>query len=152
MFSTFAFTTASTISFFFFNDTATTEIYTLSLHDALPICDGEHRRGQWTVRIVGGARAPRRRSDVARIAVGDPLVRAERVAVHRGRRWLRLEGEVLRRGQPGEVSGTVVSPHRQIERAQAGDDVDVTVVVEIAGDDADELIAGRAIDRRGKSW
>src|SRR3712207_8541880 len=34
--------------FFFFNDTATTEIYTLSLHDALPILDereitgGEH--------------------------------------------------------------------------------------------------------------
>src|SRR2546425_11469925 len=29
--------------FFFFNDTATTEIYTLSLHDALPI--SEHREG-----------------------------------------------------------------------------------------------------------
>src|SRR6218665_2901585 len=30
-----------TISYthFFFNDTATTEIYTLSLHDALPICN-----------------------------------------------------------------------------------------------------------------
>src|SRR6266404_9268462 len=28
---------ASSISGFFFNDTATTEIYTLSLHDALPI-------------------------------------------------------------------------------------------------------------------
>src|SRR3712207_9435036 len=28
----------STFFFFFFNDTATTEIYTLSLHDALPIC------------------------------------------------------------------------------------------------------------------
>src|SRR6266853_6633208 len=27
-------------SFFFFNDTATTEIYTLSLHDALPISPG----------------------------------------------------------------------------------------------------------------
>src|SRR2546429_4547790 len=27
--------------FFFFNDTATTEIYTLSLHDALPISTGE---------------------------------------------------------------------------------------------------------------
>src|SRR5688572_6075201 len=26
------------MSVFFFNDTATTEIYTLSLHDALPIC------------------------------------------------------------------------------------------------------------------
>src|SRR3712207_8468621 len=41
------------IFFFFFNDTATTEIYTLSLHDALPISDrlaqerlmaGEHLR------------------------------------------------------------------------------------------------------------
>src|SRR3989442_11531062 len=29
--------TPSVSSFFFFNDTATTEIYTLSLHDALPI-------------------------------------------------------------------------------------------------------------------
>src|SRR3712207_9388648 len=29
---------ASEFFFFFFNDTATTEIYTLSLHDALPIC------------------------------------------------------------------------------------------------------------------
>src|SRR3989442_9799358 len=29
--------------YFFFNDTATTEIYTLSLHDALPIC--VHERG-----------------------------------------------------------------------------------------------------------
>src|SRR2546430_9114388 len=27
--------------FFFFNDTATTEIYTLSLHDALPICGAD---------------------------------------------------------------------------------------------------------------
>src|SRR2546430_13505779 len=30
-------------SFFFFNDTATTEIYTLSLHDALPISAFERR-------------------------------------------------------------------------------------------------------------
>src|SRR3712207_9320265 len=30
--------------FFFFNDTATTEIYTLSLHDALPILLGHFRR------------------------------------------------------------------------------------------------------------
>src|SRR3712207_7329907 len=36
-------------SFFFFNDTATTEIYTLSLHDALPICqqhDADDREGR----------------------------------------------------------------------------------------------------------
>src|SRR6266496_5153885 len=31
--------------FFFFNDTATTEIYTLSLHDALPISDRTPRAG-----------------------------------------------------------------------------------------------------------
>src|SRR5258708_21712696 len=31
---------------FFFNDTATTEIYTLSLHDALPICRCARRRGE----------------------------------------------------------------------------------------------------------
>src|SRR2546430_9046771 len=36
-------TTAPTIIFFFFNDTATTEIYTLSLHDALPIFESRKR-------------------------------------------------------------------------------------------------------------
>src|SRR2546423_15373972 len=35
LFSHYSFTPS--IFFFFFNDTATTEIYTLSLHDALPI-------------------------------------------------------------------------------------------------------------------
>src|SRR2546427_2625905 len=42
--------------FFFFNDTATTEIYTLSLHDALPIC----------LRLPGGDRVP---------GLGHPLYR-----------------------------------------------------------------------------
>src|SRR5260221_11402250 len=32
------------VSFFFFNDTATTEIYTLSLHDALPISNDDADR------------------------------------------------------------------------------------------------------------
>src|SRR3712207_9074093 len=32
------FNTRVVVIIFFFNDTATTEIYTLSLHDALPIC------------------------------------------------------------------------------------------------------------------
>src|ERR1039457_2672116 len=35
--------TPSIYSFFFFNDTATTEIYTLPLHDALPICSACER-------------------------------------------------------------------------------------------------------------
>src|SRR5262245_62543514 len=36
----------SFFTFFFFSDTATTEIYTLSLHDALPICGRAGDRGQ----------------------------------------------------------------------------------------------------------
>src|SRR6478752_10858998 len=36
----------SYIFFFFFNDTATTEIYTLSLHDALPIELRRHHRAR----------------------------------------------------------------------------------------------------------
>src|SRR5690348_17789236 len=32
----------SVAAFFFYNDSATTEIYTLSLHDALPICRVDH--------------------------------------------------------------------------------------------------------------
>src|SRR5258706_14425068 len=37
--------------FFFFNDTATTEIYTLSLHDALPILSGA-RIPKWIAYYV----------------------------------------------------------------------------------------------------
>src|SRR5258705_12789034 len=37
--------------FFFFNDTATTEIYTLSLHDALPISDTQQEKRPSTERI-----------------------------------------------------------------------------------------------------
>src|SRR5215813_15391613 len=38
--------------FFFFNDTATTEIYTLSLHDALPIYRHSEGRGQQHCLVV----------------------------------------------------------------------------------------------------
>src|ERR1041385_7273272 len=46
---------------FFFNDTATTEIYTLSLHDALPI-SGRPRRGSRTRRSRRCAARPAARS------------------------------------------------------------------------------------------
>src|SRR2546430_5800590 len=54
--------------FFFFNDTATTEIYTLSLHDALPISRDTHyqRKIEWVRRLLephdgtaGGAESDR---------------------------------------------------------------------------------------------
>src|SRR3989442_9891211 len=38
--------------FFFFNDTATTEIYTLSLHDALPISSTEARARARAVALI----------------------------------------------------------------------------------------------------
>src|SRR5258705_5797887 len=57
--------------FFFFNDTATTEIYTLSLHDALPI----YHRFCWRSRICAGQTAVR------------PLVRYSSW-IRVGRRWV----------------------------------------------------------------
>src|SRR3989449_4513035 len=68
--------------FFFFNDTATTEIYTLSLHDALPISRG--------ARGLGPAL---RRRDRAREA--DPRAGGAR------RRLERRGGRAPRRERPG---------------------------------------------------
>src|SRR2546426_6868385 len=41
--------------FFFFNDTATTEIYTLSLHDALPIFEEERKARREGIQVQPGA-------------------------------------------------------------------------------------------------
>src|SRR5712664_4840942 len=53
--------------FFFFNDTATTEIYTLSLHDALPIWRPSvptRRRPHRQVRRKGAARSEEHTSEL----------------------------------------------------------------------------------------
>src|SRR2546422_4048647 len=50
--------------FFFFNDTATTEIYTLSLHDALPIST---RQPRWGAR---GAPPPLKKVDHENLSGG----------------------------------------------------------------------------------
>src|SRR2546427_9324163 len=68
--------------FFFFNDTATTEIYTLSLHDALPI--SERRLG--SVGLGHGYTAAGPHS----LHVGMPVGRAGRGPFRRGL-LLRLE-------------------------------------------------------------
>src|SRR3712207_9416106 len=64
----------ASVVFFFFNDTATTEIYTLSLHDALPIY----------VEFVG-VYEPNQ----------EARARAERQSAYEGVRWLRSEEELL---------------------------------------------------------
>src|SRR2546426_11249469 len=50
------------VFFFFFNDTATTEIYTLSLHDALPISGGHRQRD--ALVLAADSRPARDSSDV----------------------------------------------------------------------------------------
>src|SRR3712207_8278776 len=71
------------VYFFFFNDTATTEIYTLSLHDALPIYAGRRparpRADERPLRraLFGRAPRPRRRGRA-------------RVPAHRDRKSTRL--------------------------------------------------------------
>src|SRR2546430_8854278 len=56
--------------FFFFNDTATTEIYTLSLHDALPISKTSRTRGIPVFRWLRhpGQRQARREPGAPRLA------------------------------------------------------------------------------------
>src|SRR2546430_11961542 len=63
---------AMTVVFFFFNDTATTEIYTLSLHDALPISQGRDRGA----RGRGGAHFRARRPSGG-LRLGDEGDRSE---------------------------------------------------------------------------
>src|SRR3712207_7998704 len=65
--------------FFFFNDTATTEIYTLSLHDALPICrplgrQPDEQPADLRVRRLAGHDEHER---VARLGPGQVLAPAE---------------------------------------------------------------------------
>src|SRR3712207_9593957 len=55
---------------FFFKDTATSEIYTLSLHDALPIC-------RWR-RARRGCAGARRRSDRRSAPSGPGVLRRDR--------------------------------------------------------------------------
>src|ERR1039457_7640525 len=49
----------SVLSLFFFNDTATTEIYTLSLHDALPISNAVQSPCDWGCGTGSPGKVPR---------------------------------------------------------------------------------------------
>src|SRR3712207_7960870 len=62
---------------FFFNDTATTEIYTLSLHDALPICPGPSPGSPPDSRSAGPT-TPRGDHDRCAQAGGDGAAAARR--------------------------------------------------------------------------
>src|SRR2546430_8581447 len=62
--------------FFFFNDTATTEIYTLSLHDALPILTSETEDEGRLIELLLDNR--RTGGEVAPLAAVEPILIAAR--------------------------------------------------------------------------
>src|SRR6266480_8104533 len=92
---------ASSVCFFFFNDTATTEIYTLSLHDALPIS----ARGAPVSPAPPVARQVADRGGEPhlepRIGALQPVVQPVGVAIHRGPT---LEGEIGDEQDSGHVA------------------------------------------------
>src|SRR3712207_7450551 len=63
--------------FFFFNDTATTEIYTLSLHDALPISEAVERFRQHVLTEWDAAALYRGLADLSRGRRREVLSRSE---------------------------------------------------------------------------
>src|SRR3712207_7786638 len=74
--------------YFFFNDTATTEIYTLSLHDALPISGASGGTARPTRAAGGRAALPKGRGDGPAVDLvpdrpGDRLAQPGRGAGHR---------------------------------------------------------------------
>src|SRR2546430_15942480 len=92
-------------SFFFFNDTATTEIYTLSLHDALPICLERVRHGVGAAvgheHDHGRPRKPRRRRKLAHLVAQPGIFGVDRQDHEVGKRLprpLRAGREVVRFG------------------------------------------------------
>src|SRR5256885_13580853 len=86
-------------SFFFFNDTATTEIYTLSLHDALPIC---HPGGIATIHAGSALGALLRLEQlILEVAVNPPralIAEAGNVGVPIARRGRKRRIESIARG------------------------------------------------------
>src|SRR3712207_7525530 len=74
--------------FFFFNDTATTEIYTLSLHDALPICERHREHRHLRIGALDGEVGARQTGGVA---LPDPVEQRPRGLLHhRDRKSTRL--------------------------------------------------------------
>src|SRR3712207_9591282 len=70
----------SVLGFFFFNDTATTEIYTLSLHDALPISPPMRapcRESRLAMRITSRSLGAHRAAPHHHLVAADGVKRSE---------------------------------------------------------------------------
>src|SRR5207245_6162705 len=88
-------------SFFFFNDPATSEIYTLSLHDALPIYISSVRRRP---RIQVSWRVSWMRSGRSRLRQEPGAILGRRIDVAKGAQ-LRIDGAQLVRRHIADLAG-----------------------------------------------
>src|SRR5437899_2117366 len=102
------FTSSFPLSIFFFNDTATTEIYTLSLHDALPI---------YPVRGVPARGIRHRDGDLRRGRDGGPNLGPDARRLYHGR--LRLAVDLLHQ-HPDRHAGPGSLPQFHPELAVPG--------------------------------
>src|SRR2546423_8549423 len=92
------------LSFFFFNDTATTEIYTLSLHDALPISRSTARERPARSAPSAQARLRVRRAGApARPSRRGPARPRERLSFLRAHRRYRFSRAGLAARTPAKV-------------------------------------------------
>src|SRR5690348_6422174 len=90
--------------FFFFNDTATTEIYTLSLHDALPITAISRHFDTVSLCLSKGLGAP----------VGSVLC-GKRELITRARRWRKVVGGGMRQAGILAAAG-IIALKQHVER------------------------------------
>src|SRR2546422_6256190 len=105
--------------FFFFNDTATTEIYTLSLHDALPISTAGSFRTPCRPRHHASplARAGRRRVDARDLLL--PSARTNRSEEHTSELQSRLHLVCrLLLGKKKQVPRCATSPNDIVSRTR----------------------------------
>src|SRR2546422_11671642 len=121
--------------FFFFNDTATTEIYTLSLHDALPIFSRRARSADTAAgddhRPLGGLERRERRAHVLRLRLRAER-RNAREHVLDQRLHLRLFG----------VDLALVAAELQVHRAGGSGDRDAERLAHHVGE-ARDVVDGR---------
>src|SRR5712675_1601712 len=97
------YTYLSSFYFFFFNDTATTEIYTLSLHDALPIsCEADTAMGDASGKLGEGN--------------ADGAVDSQGRALDALRKGAQSLAQAMQQGDEGQGDG----PGNRVGRQQSG--------------------------------
>src|SRR2546427_6410829 len=107
--------------FFFFNDTATTEIYTLSLHDALPILRSPMLTKFVSGRIVKGSRPLKRVYGSGVVGVRGDNSRTDRKSTRLNSSHSQISYAVfcLKKKKKKEINGAVLRMNSHASRSRA---------------------------------